>query len=268
LSPGLAIDGFGREIMVAEPASIDASQLTDDLGRPTGPAPAGATVEIRLAYAEVKRHPVPVLVADCDNPGNCAPDLILEDFRLLVRVAADAIPPAAACPIPGTPFTPDALRAALEPLIGQDCGALPADASIPIARFTASTNTLDLLARPMVYNNELLYGLIGCLADRIAQLAGAVQLLYASGDGQTATNGTTLAQSIVVRAVDPAGNPVTGLTVTFSVDAGGGSVGAVTAQPGGLYETKWKMGPPGPQSVVAKTAGSTLTVRFNAVSKA
>jgi hypothetical protein len=265
LSPGLAIDACGREIIVAETTSIDATQLTDDKGTVTGPVPAGKTVEISIAYSEVKRSPVPVLVADCDHPGNCTPDLIREDFKILVREAGDA-PAPRACPIPGAVFTPGGLNAALEPWIAADCAPVPALAAVAVARYTASTDTLDLLSRPMVFGNELLYGLICCLADRVAQLAGAVQLLYLSGDGQSAKTGTDLAQPVRVHAVDQTGNPVTGLTVQFSVTAGGGSAAAVTETPGGIYETTWTMGPPGPQGLTAKTAGSTLTVQFEAVS--
>src|SRR4051812_26688561 len=52
IKPGLGIDFFGREVIVAEAAAVDATKLTDDKGAPTGPVPAGATVVICLAYSE------------------------------------------------------------------------------------------------------------------------------------------------------------------------------------------------------------------------
>jgi hypothetical protein len=267
ISPGLALDFFGREIIVGEDIAVDATTLTDDKGLPVGSVAAGTTVEIRLAYAEIKGNPVPVLVADCDNPGNCAPDLVLEQFRILVQATAGAAPAPPACPVPGVTFTADGLNAALEPLIAKKTTDLPAEASIPIARFTPSTNTLEILSRPLVYSNPLLYGLICCLAERVSQVAGALLLLYQSGDGQSAKTGTNLPQPIVVRAVDAANNPATGLAVQFNVTGGGGSLSPVTEKPGGLYEASWKMGPAGPQTVTATVAGSALSVTFTATSK-
>ncbi|MGI9073245.1 MAG: hypothetical protein ACR2JB_18470 [Bryobacteraceae bacterium] len=98
-------------------------------------------------------------------------------------------------------------------------------------------------------------------------LAGATLLLYSSGDGQTATQGTTLPQPLAARAVDGANNPLTGLTVSYSALTGGGTFDTVVEKPGGIYLTNWKLGPPGPQTAVAKVAGSALTVQFQAISK-
>ena len=49
----------------------------------------------------------------------------------------------------------------------------------------------------------------------------------ATGDNQSATAGSTLNDSLVVRALDAAGNPVAGIAVTWTL-AGGGTVSAAT----------------------------------------
>jgi hypothetical protein len=49
------------------------------------------------------------------------------------------------------------------------------------------------------------------------------QILVASGDGQTAVVGTTLAQQLTARVVNNAGAPVAGVSVTFSMTRGNGA---------------------------------------------
>src|SRR4029434_5728703 len=103
VTPGAAIDWWGREIIVAEPVSFDPHAPTDDQGSPTGETLTdGDEVSICLAYAEAKTDLVPVLVADCDTPGNCAPSTVREGFRVLVRQAPSAVPEPPAC---GDPFS-------------------------------------------------------------------------------------------------------------------------------------------------------------------
>src|SRR5262245_57080814 len=72
IDPGLVIDALGREIVVPESHAFNALQPTDDRGRPAGSPLTSGTVEICLGYAEVPTDPVPVLVPDCDGPGECA----------------------------------------------------------------------------------------------------------------------------------------------------------------------------------------------------
>ncbi|MCK6561597.1 discoidin domain-containing protein [bacterium] len=52
----------------------------------------------------------------------------------------------------------------------------------------------------------------------------ATHLVKVSGDGQTGTVNTALAAPFVVRTTDAAGNPVSGVAVSFEVTAGGGSL--------------------------------------------
>jgi hypothetical protein len=93
------------------------------------------------------------------------------------------------------------------------------------------------------------------------------------GDGQLAPVGTTLPESLVVRATDAAGNPVEGVRVTWT-PAGGGSVSAdVNATgPNGLAGVQRTLGPTaGAQSTRADVpgiAGSPVTFQATASSGA
>jgi hypothetical protein len=62
-----------------------------------------------------------------------------------------------------------------------------------------------------------------------ATAGAATTLVKTSGDGQVATAGTALAAPFVVTASDQYGNPVGGLTVSWAVTVGGGSVQAASA---------------------------------------
>jgi plastocyanin len=89
----------------------------------------------------------------------------------------------------------------------------------------------------------------------MTQAAVAIQ----SGDGQTATVGTTLATPAVVR-VSRDGGAVAGTAVTWSVTAGGGLVTPTTATTGtdGTASTVWTLGPnPGANSLEATVADAS-----------
>jgi hypothetical protein len=267
LGPGMAIDPGGREVMVPASTPVDITKLTDAQGKPTGPVPAAATILISLAYAEHNIDPVPVLVPDCDNPNDCAPSTIEENFHILVTLASTAPAPPAGCPFPSFPLPPDAgLQAAVA---GQIAGAYsppPSDKSIALGRLTLPGGPLDAVSdRPVVYDNSLLYRLIVCLAEQVAEIAGVI-LAYVSGDGQSANAGAALANPLVVALVDASGNPVTGgKAPTFTITSGGGSVGAVSpAGPPGQYKTTWTLGASGVQQVMAQCTQTKLTVGFNA----
>ena len=84
----------------------------------------------------------------------------------------------------------------------------------------------------------------GVLAFSAAVRAAAVQV--AGGDGQSATRGTILRDSLVVRVVDANGNPMAGATVRWSVVTGGGRVEQATSTSGadGTARTPRAMGLP------------------------
>jgi hypothetical protein len=270
LSPGIALDLAGREIVVPAVTPINTSQLTDAQGNPTGPVPAGSTILISIAYAEQKIDPVAVLVADCDHPNGCAPSVIEESFVILVTIAPEPAPTVTPCVFAS--FVPPG--AALQTLIANQVAAaysaLPSNTSVALGRFNLATGVLDAVSdRPVVYDNLLLFQLISCLAAAVAQVSGTL-LVYVSGDNQSGTASAALANPLVVALLDSSGNPVTTATAadfTVTVSAGSGSVNPVTpgANPG-QFQVTWTLGPPGSgsQVVTVKASESNLTATFQA----
>jgi hypothetical protein len=181
IDPGLAIDGSGHEIVVSAPFVVDTRQLTNEHGEPEGTPIGSGTVEVRLAYAETKTDPVPVLVADCGASGNCAASTIREGFRILVRQATDDVPSPPTCGFPQLQSPPDdpPLHELIHKLLcerTQGTGLeLPQDGSVRLARVTveasAVTNVDPAAGRQLVYSNALLYELILCLAQRVEALS-------------------------------------------------------------------------------------------------
>ena len=79
-----------------------------------------------------------------------------------------------------------------------------------------------------------------------------------SGDGQTARTGVAAAEPVRVRVTAQSGTGLSGVTVSFEVTAGGGSVPsstAVTDANGIASPGRWTMGAPGPQELRASVAG-------------
>ncbi len=266
LSPGIALDFLGREIIVAQPTPVDIYNLTDVNGKPSGPTPAGATILISIAYAERKTDLVPVLVPDCDNPGRCAPSAIAESFVVLVRTVTTPPPAIPGCVFGTFPLPPGApLQLDIANQIAGAYQPPPSDVSVALGRMTLPAGQLDAASdRPIVYNNNLLYQMLFCLAAQVAQ-STAMTLIYELGDNQTAAAGAALANPLVVGVVDAQGNPVAGAPApTFALTAGGGSVGAATNVAPGKFQALWTLGPAGVQTVTARIAQSNVVVTFQA----
>jgi hypothetical protein len=270
---GLAIDGRGREIVVPEPVSVDPRRLTDGDGLPTGETIQSGDVVVCLAYAEACTDLVPVLVPDCDDGGDCAPNVIREGFRVVVRRADGPAPEAPACTLGALPLPPGAaLHALLADRVSGPCAEPPAVACVPLARVAlgsaGTTPAIDARAgRRLVYGNALLHQLVLCLAERVGPLAGARVLRYVAGDGQTGEPDQALGAPLRVEVLDGAGDPVAGVTVLFDVASGGGTVDPATASTDaqGRVQTEWTLGPQqGEQRVTAGAVGALFTVSFTA----
>src|SRR3989442_12369306 len=92
--------------------------------------------------------------------------------------------------------------------------------------------------------------------------AGASQMSAAGGDGQTGSVGTTLPTPLSVRVADLFGNPVAGVTVTWTPASGSGSVNPTTSttNTNGIATTTWTLGTrAGTQTTQATAAGSPAT---------
>src|SRR5439155_754603 len=95
-----------------------------------------------------------------------------------------------------------------------------------------------------------------------ATAAGASQMSAAGGDGQTGSVGTTLPTPLSVRVADLFGNPVAGVTVTWTPASGSGSVNPTTSttNTNGIATTTWTLGTrAGTQTTQATAAGSPVT---------
>ncbi|MEM6532325.1 MAG: leishmanolysin-related zinc metalloendopeptidase [Myxococcota bacterium] len=104
------------------------------------------------------------------------------------------------------------------------------------------------------------------LADLVIS-AQAVDLAIApiSGDLQRASPGSTLADPIVVE-VTAAGEPVSGVTVVFTVAQGDGSVSVTEVMTGvdGRASTRWTMGPTAGLTILSATVSGVQPVEFRA----
>lgn len=90
---------------------------------------------------------------------------------------------------------------------------------------------------------------------------GAVpaQIAAVEGDGQTAEAGTSVALRPAVRVTDSAGDPVAGITVTFAVTSGGGSLEGATRTTGsdGMARvSRWTLGTTAGTNTMEARSGS------------
>lgn len=271
LHPGVAIDGYGREIIVPAPFCIEnPRQPTDEHGRPSGdPIEGEGAMTLVLCYHECLAEPLPVMVSNCDTHQNCAPGTIRERYLLrlvpgvpesrpvgLTEEQCNAIFPE------DPPDDFDRRVTACETLSGEcilpdeDCVVL---ATIQLPATAADPITVDTCAfRPTLYSNARLFGLLLCLSERVDACCSHLQLRYVSGDAQQGEPEVELADPLVVEVVDGAGNPVENETVAFNVRGGGGSLAPTEVATGadGRAETRWTLGPnPGLNTMAASIAG-------------
>jgi hypothetical protein len=261
---GVAIDRYGREIVVSKDVEIDPRQLTDEDGNPTGDQVANAEVQICLRYAELLVDPVPVLVPECSTPGDCAPGTICESYCIVVREPQPSLEPLP-CDFD---FSAGTLQGQLCGRVSEPCPENNKDTCLSLALVALDGNGeiagLDpCFSRQVVYSNPLLFELILCLEERLADISSLVFLRYVSGDSQSGSPGDVL--PLAVEVVDLFGGPVQGVSVEFSVE-GGGSVNPNPEQTDaqGRAEIEWTLGSSTPQRVVAKTEDSAFIVTFEA----
>lgn len=99
----------------------------------------------------------------------------------------------------------------------------------------------------------------GSLEVQVAQAPTQAQPV--AGDGQSGAVGAALGTALRVRVVDRLGAPIPGVTVTFTVGAGGGTLATATAVtgPDGVATNNWTLGPvAGTNTVTASFPGTSL----------
>jgi hypothetical protein len=176
ISPGVAIDGCGREIVVPEAFPIDPWQTTDDSGWPAATLAIGGTHEVTicLAYLECPTDFTPVLVTDCDSSNRTAPSTIVEKYAVVVREIAEGSPE----PLP--PALDSDLCTALaeedpEAKRKEVCGVLSARPCAEdkakscvtiVSKVTLTDGKITAVdvcsARPVVYSNPELFEMLMC----------------------------------------------------------------------------------------------------------
>lgn len=282
IGPGVAIDPFGREIIVPHGYCIeDPRQPTDASGRPHGEPLEEGTLTICLAYHECAAEPVPVLVGDCDTQEQCAPSVMRERFRVqVVAGAPDELPgliEGEECAVifphePGDDFNRRAVAGETLtdscPVPDTGCVILGTiilapddDAPIALDPWTYRTTT---------YSNAMLFDLLLCLADRLDECCRVLTLRYVSGDAQTANPGAELEEPLVVEVVDGDGNPVEDVAIRFSARGGGGAVNTenTSTKPDGRAATRAKLSATaGLNTFEASLADGTQHVLFMAISQ-
>ena len=93
VSPGVAVDAYGREIVVPHEVCLDPWTLTDECGCLKTPALSKTEahdVYLCLAYKECQTDFMPVLVTDCNTKQECVPGTTVENYCVLVKEAKQA----------------------------------------------------------------------------------------------------------------------------------------------------------------------------------
>ena len=180
ISPGLAIDRCGREILVAQPSQP--FPLPAPVAPPSPPhAKPGAPpdpcddtyIHLSICYQECPVDPVPTLGGDCDTQASCAPGAIVERYRL--EAEDGKLPPVSTVSnIPDAIANGQVVYSVLANYVSKSCPYPAGDCCIPLANIripylgdSYDQNSIDITVRPIVYTNDLLYELI--LAMNAAQ---------------------------------------------------------------------------------------------------
>ena len=184
IRPGMAIDRWGREIIVPKPSrTIDPFTLTktDPCGQPVESPPPTPTptpppercVHICLAYHECESEMVPVRVGECGLEQRCAPSTIEERYKILVKDGQAPRQPPLVCPeaLDGV-FDSNAfdyrklvdwVLAGCRPATGDPCVVL-AEITLGVDPCGLKPKAINMYVRPVVLSNLLLRDLILCLA--------------------------------------------------------------------------------------------------------
>ncbi|MEW5928542.1 MAG: invasin domain 3-containing protein [Gemmatimonadota bacterium] len=111
-------------------------------------------------------------------------------------------------------------------------------------------------------------GLAGATSSAITVTPGpAASLAVSAGDGQTATAGSAVATAPSVLVRDVSNNPVPGVSVTFAVASGGGSVtgGTATTDAGGIVTVgSWTLGTAAGANTLTASSGGLTPATFTA----
>jgi hypothetical protein len=170
VEPGVALDPYGREIVVGSPQTVD-PRLTDEAGRLIAQS-ASLQVTLYLCYAESGSGAEPA-------PGSEArQERIVEGFTMQVR---EGRPPAAVALsdrqreaiFPAAPHREFDRRAAACEAVTSSC-AIPDEACVVLATVTlladGRVDVDECAGRVQIYSNAQLFDLILSLAEQVDRL--------------------------------------------------------------------------------------------------
>ncbi|MCG5212179.1 hypothetical protein [Streptosporangium sp. KLBMP 9127] len=198
VTAGVAIDGWGREIVVpadSAPIALPAALIDrvcgdgDQCADPAEEEPAtgerravrraderrghdDAWVTVTLCYQECESDPVTVLAGDCSTTtAACAPGAVREQYHI-------GFEPGRADPIEVSCRFPDILRqgeidyGALARWVTRSCPDVPRDPCIPLANLRLDCDSedcriddVDIEIRPIVFGNAILFDMLSRIVD-------------------------------------------------------------------------------------------------------
>lgn len=171
ITPGVAIDALGHEIVVPTATLINPRKITDDNGKPTG-TEITETGYLCLVYRECLVEPIPVLVTDCEHPNGALPSMIQESYCFLVKDGAPpalpAIPDEAICSALSEQNAEIKRNKICEALRTRGC-EINQQTGVVLATFVLNADgKIEIKhcdARPQVYSNPQLFEMLTCLSQ-------------------------------------------------------------------------------------------------------
>jgi hypothetical protein len=181
IEPGLALDAWGRRVVVPTPVELVPLALSEDCG---APEPEGrslpAEVIVGLRYRDVEAASAPAVSAEAEQEGDLEAGMWVESYCVTVREGS-AEASSSLCP----PTVLDRLRegdlAGALREAARACDEAPIDPSVPLAAVTADkSGALTVVAdlRSPIPTNRVLLTLLACLvsADRRALQRNQIDL--------------------------------------------------------------------------------------------
>ena len=177
VEPGVAIDRWGREIIVQEqsaPLKIPHEHVkTVADACKKGSRREECCVHVVLCYHECLSDPTPVLAGACGCQPDCVPGTIRERYCLDVRPGC-VRPVSLECRLEKVGFTGEIDYSQLARWVTEykSCLKLPKDPCIPLANIDVDPDEckckcedewIDTSIRPIVFSNRLLWDLLLCL---------------------------------------------------------------------------------------------------------
>lgn len=178
ISPGVAIDPQGREIILPDPVLIDPWKVTGvanaagkELSREEN-----HDVYVCIAYRECLTDYVPVLVTDCDSKNQQAPSTIRETFCLMIREGTPAPltddgDPELCKNLMNSTNLDEKRRAICQAFTKRSCRDGSGEVCIVLASVRLKKNgtiatPIDICStRPLVYSNPELFEMLMCLSE-------------------------------------------------------------------------------------------------------